>query len=384
LDTAISGNYFPAESPPVALSVRTEDLRSFVSFSPLPSEKSEDELELFRKAFDRDAQSRELDEVASRGKAHLREAYRAGASLYAMNIPAREARILIEHCSAEIDAWLDGMSAPTQEFCHRVNMAGGLFLAICEGLLELAPTRGAQLWRALERCLRVQFEGVAGINDLYLMPFRAKANPAVLNLRSELYELKRNPTDSDYLTLTICAMTNDCEDWLRGQILADEHSDENWRRRRAILMRGFVDCPATNELQWPEGVAFGAWDMERRAATWWRNQHGLAFYWWQRFTEASTVEQAYSAWQVFLSCADRRAWVWISRFVSTAAETTPLLKLKHLQIRVNESQLKKAMSEKETRGVNSIQNCLMGWKSPRQWLDLSLVSESNSQSCGAI
>jgi hypothetical protein len=125
------------------------------------------------------------------------------------------------------------MEQRTKAFRRRANLAGGLFLSICEALLDSDPERGVRLWHALCRVLLIKLMGVGGINEWVHMPFRAPDNTVVQRLRGELYRLAYNPTDKDYLDLVICVLWGRREQWLLDRISDDKRSNEDWRRKRA-------------------------------------------------------------------------------------------------------------------------------------------------------
>lgn len=318
---------------------------------------------------DPEFEKRQRSEVTRRANAYIEHVRESSVGLHAVVMPVVDAQLLVRHCSAEVDAWLNGQDELTETFRRRVALAEGLFLSLCEALLDTDPKKGTRLWRNLVRTVRVKFRGIAGIDDMMFMPFRAKASGAVLALREELYSIRCNPTDKDYLELVVCATSTGCGQWLSDRISADEASPHDWRRKRAIRLRGFLDCPPVDHLSWFEGPMVGSWDYVRRSATMWRNAHSLERHWWNEFVAATTVEEAYAAWQVFIACADRRAWVWVSQDLNVA-RSEPLWRLKVLHFEANRHELERKMASKEEAGSKAIKSHLLGWEAPTRWLDL--------------
>lgn len=374
LDAALIQPAVTAEVLPADLSVDRSDPNSRISFAA----KEDHEMDLAQ-ALDSEFQLQRERSAQERGGAYVDHARTAGASLYAMNIPVQHARMLVATCSAEVDAWLEGLKDASSRFRYRVNLASGLFLAICEALLETQPSHGVKLWRQLDHYLHVRHTGLAGINDLRHMPFRVAESADVLELRAELYSLHCNATDQDYLELVICAMANGAEAWLRRKIAMDAQSPKPWRRKRAILIEGLMDLRSADEASWSEGPVVGSWDGVRLTAQARRNRHAFSRYWFERYMSAPTPEQAYAAWNVLKTCIDRRAWIWMSRVTASHAPRTAddLWRLKMLNFSLNRPALEKAMSGHETKGVEVMRNHLWGWKSPRDWLDLSLVEDAD-------
>lgn len=282
-----------------------------------------------------------------------------------------DARVLVEHCSAEVHVWLDGMELKSPEFARKVGLAGGLFLALCEALLAEDPQRGVTLWHSLADTLQMRYKGLGGVDDLMHMVFRAPNSAPVLALRDELYSMRRNPTDKDLLELVLCATANGNGGWLDQRVSEDENSPHDWRRKRAIVLRGLMASPSIEELNWCEGWARGSWEVLRHNALDWGNRQSMARYWWRQYLTSETAEAAYAAWHVLLACADRRAWAWIGEEVERNRSSGTLWRLKMLHFSVNRSKLEIAMEERETKGSNRMDRQLMAWEAPGQWLRLS-------------
>lgn len=322
-----------------------------------------------------DFKKRETRERAARDStlAQLERARAAGANLYMILFPIAQARLLVRSASAEVDAWLDGMEELTPDFVRRVNQAGGLFVALCEALMEVTPVRGIALWRALSHTLRVKFAGIAGIDDLMHMPFRVSSSPEINQLRDESYQLQHNATTAGYAETVLCALANGRRDWLDSHIQADEASTDDWRRKRAILLRGLTDQVAVNVLEWPEGDVNEGWGQVKREAQFWRNRSALARYWWQQFVAADTGEAAYAAWQVLLTCADRKIWIWIDQDFAGVDELDLLSRRKLLHLQLSRAALERAIKDAEKKVGNNVTESLMSWKAPNHWLDLSAI-----------
>ncbi len=311
------------------------------------------------------------EEASERASAYLESARIAGASLHTIDVHLEDARMLLEHCSAEVDVWLDGMESKSLEFARRVGLAGGLFVALCEALLAVDPQRGVSLWYALADTLQMRYVGWGGIDDAIHMVFRVPESAPVLALRDELYSMRRNPTDKDLIDLVLCATANGSGSWLDRRVSEDEKSPHDWRRKRAITLRGLMASPSIEELKWSEGPARGSWEGLRNSAFVWGNRQSMARYWWRQYLTADTAETAYAAWHVFLACADRRAWAWIKEETERNRASGTLWHLKMLHFSLNRTKLTMAMEENETKGGNRMDRQLMGWEAPKQWLRLS-------------
>jgi len=161
------------------------------SVLPWPSQNSTNDPEAWSKAaMNIDAQRKARRLASETAISRIHEARTSGASLYLANINAEDFEPVLLHASDMVDHWLEGFLTLTADFRRRVHLAEGAFLALCEALLDYDPMRGAQLWRALHTTMTMRHIGVASVEELLHMVFRAPDSPAINELREELIELE--------------------------------------------------------------------------------------------------------------------------------------------------------------------------------------------------
>ena len=374
LSTAINIVGLAAEHPGVDISVDLPYDSGSISFDP-SDESAKDEEQSLRAALDFDELSRRRSMAHEQGHEYLTRTWNAGAVMAVRPVPLKEAQMLVRHCSAEVELWLDGHEAQTSAFRQRLNLAGGLYLALCEALLETDPPRGVAIWRSIEQSLQTRFVGLGDINDLMHMPFRVREHSAVLELRDDLYALRRNGSDKAYIELVLCASSNGCIEWLCRKISADETSGSRWRQKRAIVLRGLLSEGSAEAPRWREGPLVGLWEWLRHRSDDWSDRHAFARHWWKTFLLAPDAQTAYAAWHVFLLCVDRTALVWMQPELKASAQGDDLWRLKMLHLEVNRSQLDEAMRSKETKGSNDPERHLFGWDLPVAWFDADQLPE---------
>lgn len=351
--------------PAVArISVESIGTRNSVSVDPSPQASDEDDV---FKSFDPDANWAHRQAARKTGETYLRNAKSAGAVMATRVVSLKAARLLVARCPTVVSRWLEGLSAPPPALISRLNLAGGLFLALCEALLEVDAVRGVQLWHVLRRHLRIKFVGVGEIDELLLMLFRAPESALVFELREHLYSLPENANDKSYLDFMLAAVSQGGASWLVSTITADEAATEPFRRKRAITLRGFLPTEMSFRPKWQESECVGTWDALRRRAQEMRNRAGQARYWWKRFLTSPDALSAFCSWQVFLVCADKMAWVWMESDVELHREDSELWRLKMLHRSFNASALKSAINEKSSKGSNALDRNLVGWDSPDSW-----------------
>ncbi len=364
-----SMSMYPAVAQIVVDSMGT---RNLISVEPNLQESDDDD---GFKSFDPDAQWAKHQAARETGEVYLRNAKSAGATMATRVVRLEAGKMIVKQCPATISKWLEGIDELTPALIARVNLAGGLFLAICEALLESDPIRGARLWYVLEEHLRIKFAGVGGVNELVLMLFRAPESTTVLELREQTYKLSQNLTDESYLDLALAAVSQGSQPWLESAIKADEASSEPFRKKRAVMLRGFLPTRASFKPQWHEGEREGGWDSLRVHAQETRNRAGFARYWWVKFLTATDAISCYCAWQVFLSCADKMAWVWLHSDIELHKVDDDLWRLKMLHLSFNDSALKTAINEKSSKGSMPLNRNLVGWDRPDGWFSEAALAE---------
>jgi hypothetical protein len=359
--------------PTVArISVDTVGVQGFISVEP--SSQVPDEDDGF-KAFDPDVRYARHETARETGATYLRNAKSAGAAMATRVVSREAAKMLVDRCPKVVSRWLEGLGEPSQALVSRLNLAGGLFLSLCEGLLETDAVRGAQLWHVLRRHLRIGFVGIGELDELLLMLFRAPESTAVLELKEHLYSLPQNANDDSYLDLMLAAVSQGGASWLESAIAADEAATEPFRLKRAITLRGFLPTEPSFQPKWQEGECVGSWDALRMHAQDMRNRASQARYWWKCFLTAPDALSAFCSWQIFLACADKMAWVWMDSDIQFHKEDNELWRLKMLHKCLNQSDLKSAIKEKSSKGSNSLDSHLVGWDSPDGWFALGVLTK---------
>jgi hypothetical protein len=294
---------------------------------------------------------------------------KGGAKLYLFLVDVDDVRAAWRHAQQGVRRWLTGLESDSLQFRRRLWKAEGLFLALCEVLLTEEPRLGSELWRCLRRHGRTRFSGRAGVGELVHLAFRAPPGPEVLALRQELIALTPTLSDKDLLDVVIAAQVNRQVNWIQRQAREDDAASEPWRRKRAIVLRGLCVRADVRHLIWPEGEAIGRWqDLSRRMKRW-CIRDALARHWWGEFVNGRSAEDAFAAWQVFLTCADRRSWVWIHDIWSRTAISSELDLLKSRHFHANKSELERAMRKREEDSPKYSEK-LFGEDMPGTWLQL--------------
>lgn len=311
-------------------------------------EESEDPAVAFRTAFDFEAQQKVHQRAVEVAAERWREARRSGASLYLASMVAEDFEPVLRHAPDLVDDWLAGSGEMTSDFARRVHLAEGAYLALCEALLKQDPPRGAALWRSLRSTLNTRFVGGAQIKEIMHLLFRVEDSSPVNDLRIELVGPPLCHTDQALFNVALAAEYNHKDEWLASIIAKDLASSLAWRRMRCRVLQGFR---ANNTLPiadaWTHGPVETAHEQLRWHSARFRFREASAHHWWRAFWSAQDVTQAYAAWILFLRSADRRAWIWMDEEARKANDGGKLYQLKLNHVRLNRSELRRAMEKRE-------------------------------------
>lgn len=317
--------------------------------------------------------NRRMEELSKAAAASIRKIRASGYSFYLQSFELSAVRAAYNCAPAEWNNLLDGAQDKTSDFVKRVRSAEGLYMALCEVLLEVAPAQGAVLWEALASVVRTKMKGAAGISEFVHMVFRAPDSPEVEKLRETLTSFALTSTDLAILDIAIAAQLNNRDGWLDKLIQQDKASAYQWRRKRGLMLDALRSYPDPQELEWPFGLKLTSIESLASRMAKWRNRGALARLWWTKFVQATDVPSAFAAWIVFLTCADRRAYVWMKKDAENAFTGSELNRLRGLHVRMNRSQLERKLSAREEK-ASGLNNHLFGREAPAHWLEMNDIA----------
>lgn len=278
----------------------------------------------------------------------LRQVASEGADLFLASVAPGDLIPMVGHGKAEILIWLEGMENMTEAFCRRIRLAEGVFLALCEALLEMDPPLGARLWKALQSALAMRHCGITGLDERLLILFRVPESPEVLNLREQLLAPGVAQTDLDLFNVVLAASLCGCEVWLNERIRVDMASEAGWQRRRGLVLNGLTsENPTEQPDAWTVGPCDSSEAIGRRLAGRRRYYEGCARRWWGQYLAATGTAEAFAAWRLFLACVDRRAWRYVTIQIPERHGYQELDRKKKLHLELNLQTLTSQMEEHE-------------------------------------
>ena len=254
LGGVLTGNGIDVPDPGSILTIDVNEDRPWPLTYSIELRPTQSEAERMRIASDAQLRAKAYQDALDTAEKRICEAQQSGASLYLMSMEPMDFEPVLQHFPNIIEQWLEGINNPTEELKRRIQLAEGTFLALCEALLTHTPELGVKLWWILKDTTISQYIGLADVDDLLHMIFRAPNSPPVSELRQEIAGWKYSNTDQDLFDLAIAASCNGETDWLLDFIEEDKKSKFAWRRRRAKTLAGMT---INNKLPiheaWPEG-----------------------------------------------------------------------------------------------------------------------------------
>jgi hypothetical protein len=322
-----------------------------VSARPIQDDAG-DPSEAFKRLMDFDARAKDHQRATETAMSRISNARASGANLFLSNIDPEDFEPVLRYAEDMVDNWIDGFNECSMDFRRRVHLADGTYLALCEALLAFDPVRGVQLWKALRKMVTVRYVGIAEIDELLLMLFRAPDSEVVTALRDELSDKECSGNDQALFHLAMAASINGKQDWLAKVIENGKTSAHIWKKESGKVLEGFAaDNALPVEGAWPDAeVLTDQALLEQRTARF-RWSEACAHYWWKSYIAAQNTDVAFAAWVLFLRSADHRALIWMHRDVDTISDSSQLLQLKLSHIEINRSNLKRAMG-KHTEKLN--------------------------------
>lgn len=350
----IAATKLPEPDPGCELSVqRPTDRSSPLYYSTEPRQDPQgrdDPISRLKRAMDGDALLEEHRRAADIAAARIDEARAAGASLYLTDMQPEDFEPVLRLAPEVVDRWLEGSEERSTDFRRRVRLAEASFMSLCEALFEHDSKQGARLWRALRAVIATRYVGSAGVDEMLHIVFRVKDSREVTALREELLDPRVSQTDAALFDIAIAASFNGKAGWLSSIIVSDQASPFAWRRKRGLLMGGFV---VGNTLPidgaWPDGQMTTDHADLRRGAAQRRWLEACARHWWQTYLTALDPVAAFAAWKLFLNAADRRAWIWIRNDVEQQNNRDAFFERKLAHSQLNRSDLTKAMKDRSKK-----------------------------------
>lgn len=199
-------------------------------------------------------------------------------------------------------------------------------------LMRHRPEMGVRLWAVL---LDRYDRGIMRRPALETLPLEGPDHPAVLRARDIM--LKRAKSDDALATIAAKAGDLGRQDWLLQCLERDLSQDAcAGTMARALTLAGFCDTSPQLDQFWAERLAqppAPGWLAEVHA---WARGHyrrnQWARHWLTQFFEEPDRDRAFAYHQLFMSCADRRAWSWASDMLGSRGETVPPIWKQHLSL----------------------------------------------------
>jgi hypothetical protein len=263
-----------------------------------------------------------------------------------------------------VDRWTVPVTHETALNRRFLTCSAGFYSALCRALLVIDPARGGQLWdqlRSQGNSAKVRDESTE-IDSLVLSPFEAPDSETAEKLRWKL--LETTFSDMALLDIAVSAQLYDRGDWLRRATEQLVTSSLLWRKAQGLTLAAFseIKTDSWNELCQQVNEAESWIDDVKSKMETYHLRNRWAQTWYSEWLTRPETDTAWSAFRLFLKCADKRFWIWKR---SVELETEKLVFLDDTRRRffdASEDEIRKAITEnqKETQRYFSGDKVLKG------------------------
>lgn len=264
---------------------------------------------------------------------------------------------MLEHAPAVIDGSLRSL---IEQQTPKIPLTVVSYYSALAEVLFLKSNRISDAV-ALYRILRTLGHGVriidadTRLNQLDIDAFAATYTPETQSLWDD--ELAACSSDLDLLELAIkvrCSPGGDSEKWLDEVIARGLQSESSYEQAQAVSLRGFFEAeedaewltePTKDDDSWYRSVLRIA---QRRVKS-----ERDARHWFRKFCEDTKLDEAWAAFRLFISIADRRCWLWCHEELKGLAAVDP----RRAFFESNRDEIRKASKENEEKLSKSFLGC---------------------------
>ncbi|HWD25748.1 MAG TPA: hypothetical protein VG387_01185 [Rhizomicrobium sp.] len=317
---------------------------------------------------DRDARIDAMNRAIRTAVARIEEARRSGSNLYLTEIGVGGMSLVVSQASDLIARWLEGMDSVSSDFKRRVMLAEGPYIALCEALLTSDPAMGVRLWKALKAALVTNYIGKAKISETLHMLFRVPDSQHVRALQREILDACKS--DRDLFEFALAARYNKNTNILDELLAEDRASKFVWRRRRAVVMEGFIEAKSLPVAEaWPLGMIETTSSEIVHVSGRSKSVEACAHHWWHRFLNAKDEVAAYSYWVLFCGASDRRSWIWMQDDIKAVKDKDEFYRANLSQAEVNRNEMNKLMEKRDGKSAQKFL-CLDIFDGVGPWRDI--------------
>jgi len=213
-----------------------------------------------------------------------------------------------------VRSWVDAVMCDKGVARSLLRRADAFYQSLCHALVNVDPRRAFELRDRLRRIGHMRFLVTkAGSDELTALPFSAPETPDALAARQAM--LDEAMSDSALLDLATMATAFRRGDWIAEKARELASSPFLWRKAKGAMLATLSDLDEAvvdHLLSGVEEDVAGSWVERLIPAI--REKHqrnGWARYWYRQFLAASSWDEAYAAFTLFLNATDRRCRLWM-------------------------------------------------------------------------
>lgn len=189
----------------------------------------------------------------------------------------------------------------------------GFYQSLCAAFVNVKPSLGFALWRRIRNGPNnVKFtDSIAGTDWMTCLPFSADASQEAEAARCEL--LDACASDADLMELANAACAYGQHSWVLEQARLLIDAPQLWRRAKGFMLLCLADSDSSTVSHIMQQTDVdGTWvEPLLTGITYYHERNLWARHWYQCFLVAPSNDEAFAAYKLFLTCADRRCRIWV-------------------------------------------------------------------------
>lgn len=222
-----------------------------------------------------------------------------------------------------IEQWLEAIFSDSP-FAHQLlHKAHSFYQALCEILLRENPEQGVRLYNHLSNQIGLPIF-VDADSKIDLLDY-ALFNAQIAQVTKDAWRTRFEECTSDLelLKLMISAQMGSAKEWLLDWVTQGCNSSIPLTLSRSLTLLALLDNEGSREklMLFRNQEPKNTWRSELVdiGLNRWR-QNAFAKYWFRQYLEIENDINAWGAFRIFLTCVDRRYWIWREQIIEATAE----------------------------------------------------------------
>jgi len=231
-----------------------------------------------------------------------------GLALYGVWVDQDSLSTLLDAVPSILKEWLCDIDNSGSRLVNNIRRAPGFYNALCRNLLHKNPELGVKLWRLIDKTpITTRFISHRYLDERESILFESPENEILYKLLDEQWDISRTASNYALSQLILVAEYGKKGYWIDKKISEDLNSSRAWKRYRGILASSFRISPSLDkESLHREPGLYGPTDRIKQKAAINSARGKWQAHWLREYCVAESLEDAFSAFILFLDVVDSR------------------------------------------------------------------------------